>query len=107
MLGASSRNTLSITATISRDGNRFEPGGAQAQVVKPEQWSYIVGALDNPANSLSVRRAVKIHKCAGRHVLNALGKVRVLCHVAVQHLQPLLCVLHHLPACHPGHWPAG
>ena len=54
----------------SRDGNRFEPGGAQAQVVKPEQWSYIVGALDNPANSLSVRRAVKIHKCAGRHVLN-------------------------------------
>ena len=28
----------------SRDGNRFEPGGAQAQVVKPEQWSYIVGA---------------------------------------------------------------
>ena len=48
MLGASSRNTLSITATISRDGNRFEPAqkpggadpGSEAGAVELHSWSW-------------------------------------------------------------------
>ena len=48
MLGASSRNTLSITATISRDGNRFEPAhkaggadaGSEAGAVELHSWGW-------------------------------------------------------------------